>query len=128
MRKCAVNTKLCEKLRKMKNCAIPHPPHLNIAPDIDYMCDSPQKCPVTYATVVLSFFFKVLNIGIWNLFKWYILTISYYALNQNYEHFLTLFRNWHLSAQNPLRMLRFSWVTLINYLKLTLCLILRHLI
>ena len=31
MQKCAVNTKLCGKLRKMTNCAIPHPPHLNVA-------------------------------------------------------------------------------------------------
>ena len=30
MRKCAVDTK---KLRKMTYCAIPHPPHLNVAPD-----------------------------------------------------------------------------------------------
>ena len=32
MQKCAVSTKLCEKLRKMSSCAIPHPPHLNVAP------------------------------------------------------------------------------------------------
>ena len=30
--KCAVNTKLCRKLRKMTNCAIPYTPHLNVAP------------------------------------------------------------------------------------------------
>ena len=32
MRKCAWNAKLCIKLQKMINCAIPHPPRLNVAP------------------------------------------------------------------------------------------------
>ena len=37
MQQCAVNTKLCGKLRKMRNWAIPHPPHRNVAPEYGFI-------------------------------------------------------------------------------------------
>ena len=40
MRRCTVKTKFCGKLRKMTNCAIPHPPHLNIAPKFIKPCNA----------------------------------------------------------------------------------------